>query len=293
MAERAGKDGQDWRSSRGLRLVPGVYDAFSARAAAEAGHDLLYYGSFAAQAALFATVDARYITLTEMVDGVRRIVEAVSVSLLVDLENGFGGPLQVQRTVRAMEAAGAVGGHLEDHEFGKHTRLPTVLVPREAMVDKILAAREARRSPDFVLIARTDALGRYGLREAVERLAAYEAAGADMVFMAGAGTEELRELGRVVSVPIVNTDLYGHAVFDPVAWEAAGVRLVLCFGTALGAVLPVLRDLYGTLRAGRLPADGAAALAEVERFLGYPAYEAWAARWLRRQGGEPGAGEAP
>jgi 2-methylisocitrate lyase-like PEP mutase family enzyme len=283
---------EDWRRSGRLRLVPGVYDAFSAKAAAEAGHELLYFGSFAAQAALFAAVDARYITLTEMVEGTRRIVEAVPVPLLVDLENGFGGPLQVQRTVRAMEAAGAVGGHLEDHEFGKHTRLPTVLVPTEAMVDKILAAREARRSPDFVLIARTDALGRYGRAEAIRRLVAYEAAGADMVFMAGAGTEDLRELGRAVSVPIVNTDLYGNAAFDPAAWEAAGVRLVLAFGTALGAVLPVLRRLYALMRAGRLPDEGPAALAEVERFLGYPAYEAWAARWLWRQGGEAGPGAA-
>jgi 2-methylisocitrate lyase-like PEP mutase family enzyme len=282
----------DWWRTPGLRLVPGVYDAFSARAAAEAGHDLLYYGSFAAQASLFAQVDARYITLTEMVDGVRRIVEAVPVPLLVDLENGFGGPFQVERTVRAMEAAGAVGGHLEDHEFGKHTRLPAVLVSPEAMVDKIHAAREARRSRDFVLIARTDALGRYGLDEAVKRLVAYEAAGADMVFMAGAGSEELRELGRAVAVPIVNTDVYGHAAFDRAAWEAAGVRFVLCFATALGAVLPVLRQVYGLLRTGRLPSDGQAALEAVEHFLGYPAYEEWAARWLRRQG-ETGAGEAP
>lgn len=266
----------------GMTLVPGIYDAFSAMIAERVGHRIVYYGSFAAQASALGMVDARFITMTEMVEHTRRIVEAVNIPVLVDMENGFGNALQVQRTVAAFEAAGAMGGHLEDHEFGKHTRFDSVVVPTPVMIDKITAALEARKSPDFKIIARTDALQRLGLEDAVDRLGAYAEAGADMVFMAGAGTRELEALAKAVRVPIVNTNAYGNAQVDGPVWEALGVRFVLFFATALQVIYPALAALFASLKAQQLPVSEGITLAELEQFMDYDAYQEKASRLLAR-----------
>ena len=140
-------------------VAPGAYDALSARLVAQAGFDAVYMTGFGASASLLGQPDIGLLSFAEMADQARRLAEAVDVPLIADADDGYGNPINVVRTVRAYEAAGVAGLHLEDqlspkrcgHLAGKQ------LIAASEMVEKVRAAVEARRSTDLVIIARTDA----------------------------------------------------------------------------------------------------------------------------------------
>src|SRR5437588_1044686 len=183
----------DARMSPGRRLrhawnaepiaVPGVFNALVARMAERTGFRAVYL-SGAALSASFGVPDVGLVTLSEFVDAARTITQATSLPLLCDADTGFGEALNVERTVRLFENAGVAGIHLEDQELpkrcghlsGKH------LVEPEAMAAKVRAAKAARSSHDFVIIARTDARGVTGFDDAVRRAKLYLQAGADAIF---------------------------------------------------------------------------------------------------------------
>jgi 2-methylisocitrate lyase-like PEP mutase family enzyme len=185
---------QDKRGPRRLRellagsepvVAPGAYDALSARLVEQAGFDAVYMTGFGASASLLGQPDVGIMTFAEMVDQARRLAEAVEVPLIADADDGYGNPINVTRTVRAYEAAGVAGLHLEDqlspkrcgHLAGKQ------LIAASEMVEKIHAAVEARRSADLVIIARSDARAVEGLDAALQRARRYRDAGADVLFV--------------------------------------------------------------------------------------------------------------
>ena len=190
------------RGARGLRellarpgivVAPGAYDAVSARLVERAGFEAVYVGSYATAAARLGLPDAGLVSLREMADHAAAVVGAVEgVPVVADAENGFGSATTVWRTVREFERAGVAGVHLEDHEFGKHLPVRGRVLAKAAMAEKIRAAVEARRDPDFVIIARTDAgwlEGGGGLEEIGDR-----------GLPVGAGNANQGEFGRWISI---------------------------------------------------------------------------------------------
>jgi len=180
-------------------LAPGAYDALSARLIEEAGFPVVYMTGFGTSASLLGRPDVGLLTMTEMVDNARRIVQAVNVPVIADADTGYGNPINVIRTVKEYEAAGVAGIHIEDqvlpkkcgHMEGKQ------LISSSVMVTKLKAAVAARRSPDFIIIARTDARAVEGLEAAIERGKAYRDAGAEMIFVeAPQSKEEIAAVSR-------------------------------------------------------------------------------------------------
>jgi len=166
-----------------LILGGGAHDALSARIVEEVGYPLCVVTG-AGVSMCRGYPDVGFVTAEEMVTNARYVAEAVRIPVVVDADNGYGNALNVMRTVREFERAGVAGIHIEDqvwpkrcgHMFGKR------LIPKEEMVAKIRAALDARRDPDFVVIARCDALMVEGLEKTLERGEAYREAGADMLF---------------------------------------------------------------------------------------------------------------
>ncbi|BDB98405.1 isocitrate lyase/PEP mutase family protein [Saccharolobus caldissimus] len=166
-------------------LAPGAYDALSARIVEAVGFDAVYMTGFGTAASLLGYPDVGLVTMSEMVDNARRIVEAVNIPVIADADTGYGNPINVIRTVQAYEDAGVAGIHIEDQVFPKKCGHITgkQVVPRDDMVEKIAAARDAKRNKDFLIIARTDAIAVEGIESAIERAKEYYKAGADMIFV--------------------------------------------------------------------------------------------------------------
>src|SRR3954452_13527064 len=146
-------------------LAPGAYDALSARMAEQAGFGAVYMTGFGASASLLGRPDIGLLSFGEMVDHARRLVQAVGIPVIADADDGYGNPLNVVRTVREHEAAGVAALHIEDQAAPKrcgHMEGKDVIDAAE-MAEKVHAAVEARRSPDLVIIARTDARAIEGL----------------------------------------------------------------------------------------------------------------------------------
>ncbi len=188
-------------------LAPGCYDALSARLVEEAGFPAVYMTGFGTTAGRLGRPDIGLLTMPEMVDNARRIVQAVEVPVIADADTGYGNPINVIRTVREYEAAGVAAVHLEDQVMPKkcgHME-DKELIEADEMAAKISAAVAARRSPDFLIIARTDARAVEGLEGALARGRRYREAGADVLFVeAPESRAELEEVARAFDdVPLL------------------------------------------------------------------------------------------
>src|ERR1700761_1813378 len=187
-------------------LAPGCYDALGARLVEEAGFPAAYMTGFGTAASTLGRPDVGLLTLSEMVDNARRISAAVELPVIADADTGYGNPLNVIRTVRDYEQAGVAAIHLEDQVSPKrcgHMSGKSV-IPVEDMVAKLHAAVDARTDPDFVLIARTDALAVEGVDAAIERARRYAQAGADVLWIQAPDTEQ--ELEKIAA------ELDGHTL---------------------------------------------------------------------------------
>jgi 2-methylisocitrate lyase-like PEP mutase family enzyme len=185
-------------------VVPGAYDGVSARLVERAGFDAVYMTGYGTSASRLGLPDLGFAGLAEMVENVRQMAAAVAIPLLADADTGYGGPLAVQRAVRAYEAAGAAALHLEDQAWPKRCGhlAGKAVIPTGEMVAKIAAALEARTDPDLLLIARTDAIAVSGFDDALVRARAYAAAGADILFVEAPTTEaEVAAIPRAVEAP--------------------------------------------------------------------------------------------
>lgn len=181
-------------------VIPGAYDALSARLIVQAGFPAVYMTGFGTSASVLGQPDVGLLTMSEMVSRAAALASvAGDVPLLADADTGYGNPLNVRRTMREYERAGVAGLHIEDQVWPKkcgHMEGKQVIAMEE-MVQKVRAAVDARQDPDFVIIARTDANAVTGLEDALRRGQAYREAGADVIFIeAPRSMEELRAIGQ-------------------------------------------------------------------------------------------------
>src|SRR5713226_855235 len=172
-------------------LAPFVYDGLQAKIAERTGFKAIYMTGFGTAAAR-GYPDLGLLTMTEMVQNVRAISHAVNLPVICDADTGYGNPVNVWRTVREYEEAGAAALHIEDQVFPKRCGFLAgkQVIPLETMAHKVRAACDARRDPDLVIIARTDALQTGGWDDVEHRARAYRASGADLIFVDGIKNRE-------------------------------------------------------------------------------------------------------
>lgn len=187
-------------------VLPGVFDALSARIAEQVGFQAMFQTGYGSSAALLGMPDFGFMNAGETVENARRIIRAVKAPVLVDADTGYGNPLNVWRLVQDLESLGAAGIFLEDQIWPKRCghMVGKDVVPKREYLPKLKAAVEARKSKDFIIVARTDALAPIGLDEAIERGKAYKKAGADVIFVeAPRSVEELKKVADEIDAPLV------------------------------------------------------------------------------------------
>ena len=187
-------------------VLPGVFDALSARIAEQVGFDAMFQTGYGSSAALLGMPDFGFLNAGETVDNARRIIRAVKVPVLVDADTGYGNPLNVWRLVQDLESLGAGGIFLEDQIWPKRCghMIGKDVIPKDEYLPKLKAAVEARKSKGFVIVARTDARAPIGLDEAIERGKAYKKVGADVIFVeAPRSIEELKKVAEEIDAPLV------------------------------------------------------------------------------------------
>ncbi len=187
-------------------VLPGVFDALSAKIAEHVGFEAMFQTGYGSSAALLGMPDFGLLNSGETVDNATRIIRAVRVPVLVDADTGYGNPLNVWRLVRELESLGAGGIFLEDQVWPKRCghMAGKDVIPRDDYLPKLKAALEARKSKDFIIVARTDARAPIGLDEAIDRGIAYRKAGADVIFVeAPRSVEELKRVADEIDAPLV------------------------------------------------------------------------------------------
>ena len=234
-------------------VAPGAQDALSALLVEQAGFDAVFVGDYNASAVLLGRPDYGLVTLTEMAQIVRAITSVTTIPLIADGGCGFGNPLNVMRTVEEYERAGAAGITLEDQVYPKrcgHMEGKQV-VSVEEMTAKIAAAVRARRDPDLVIIARSDAISTGGMDEAVARGQAFAQAGADAFWADAVPTlDDLARLVREVPLPVQVAMIEGGKTPHTATSELQdiGVAIELCGLTTLYAAAGGMRDALAALR---------------------------------------------
>jgi 2-methylisocitrate lyase-like PEP mutase family enzyme len=238
-------------AGKGFVTAPGVYDMISARIADRMGFSALYMTGYGVSASL-GLPDAGLVSYTEMVERVAQICQGTSTPVICDADTGFGGLLNVERTVKGYEAAGAAAIQLEDQVFPKkcgHTPGRRV-VPVEQMVRKIEVAAASRTSPDFLIVARTDARTNHGLDEALRRGEAFAKAGADILFIESPESEEeMAKIGRSFELPLIANMVEGGRtpVLPRKRLEELGYKIAIHPGTGFLAAARALERVYGAL----------------------------------------------
>ena len=215
-----------------LVVAPGAFDCITARLVSAAGFAAVYVtGSGLSMSALGAP-DVGLMSFSEVIDRVKRIADIVDIPVIADADTGYGGPLNVIRTVREFERAGVSAIQIEDQQWPKKCghELGRMVVEPAEMVDRIKAATDARIDPDLVIVARTDARTAEGIDSAVERALGYQEAGADVIFVESPESEEeMRLINESLSVPtLVNMVESGRTPLLPTgALRELGYRIAI------------------------------------------------------------------
>lgn len=222
----------------GILVIPGAADAITARIIEEARFEAVYATGAGYSNAAFGLPDLGFVTLTEVVAQVTRIAEAVDIPLIVDADNGYGGVLNVYRTVQQLERVGAAAIQLEDQVTPKrcgHFDGKSVVSETE-MLQKLKAALDARTDPNLLIVARTDAYQTEGFDAAVARAQAYFDVGADLIFVEAPQTlKELELLPKLIHAPLVANMVEGGKtpLVSAADLEAMGFRAALFANTAM------------------------------------------------------------
>ena len=254
----------------------GAHDIFTARLIETAGLETVFLGGFGTSASMLGLPDVGFITLTEMADAVRRMAQRVAIPVVADGDTGHGDLHNVVRTVREFERAGAAGILLEDQVAPKRCGhfAGKAVIPAEEMILKYRAAIDARRDPNFVIIARTDARAIEGIAGAIDRANRYAEAGADVCFIeAPQSREELERIPREVKHPLLVNMLTGGVTPILTVDELGklGYKIVVCpIESLLVCGTAIQRLIQALLTRGRvdLPAEEMMTFAEVKQVLG-------------------------
>ncbi len=193
-------------------VFPGVYDAITARIAQKTGFQAIFQTGYGTSAALLGMPDYGFIGSTETIENARRICKAVSVPVIVDADTGYGNPLSVWKIVNELEAIGAAGIFLEDQKWPKRCghMAGKEVISKEEYAEKLRAALDARKSKEFIIVARTDARATEGLDAAIERGLLYKEIGADAIFVeAPKSVEEMKKIGKSIKAPLVANMIEG------------------------------------------------------------------------------------
>ena len=230
----------------GMLVAPGAHDVMTARLVEAEGFDAVYLGGFAGSASAFGIPDHSLITMTELLEHARHVAAAVNIPILADIDDGGGTPLSVRRTIRLAEQAGLAAVHVEDLVPGKHfVGHKDKLFTKDQAVDKVKAAVDARTDPDFVIIARSDAIGVTSLDDALERGQAYAEAGADLVFLPYLSPKDTKQAVEALSKPLFNV------VIDTPQEELAraGLKVAIYPVQSLFIAYKAVRDMMKELKA--------------------------------------------
>ncbi|TGE01692.1 isocitrate lyase/PEP mutase family protein [Methylobacterium nonmethylotrophicum] len=267
--------------------VPGAANALFARVIEDLGFEAVYVTGAGVANMHLGAPDIGLTTVTEVASTVTAVADAVSLPIIVDADTGFGNAVNMVRTVRLLERAGAAGIQIEDQVFPKKCGHFTGkdVIPADEMVQKVKAAVDARRDGDLQIIARTDARAVEDLDRAIARARAYSEAGADATFVeAPVSAEELARIARDLPVPQVANIVFGGRTPDPgrAALAGMGFSIVLYANAALQAALKASFDVLGALkRDGSLAgvADRLASFEERQRAVDKDAWDAREARY--------------
>jgi methylisocitrate lyase len=236
-----------------ILMAPGAHDALTARIAEMCGFNAVYMTGAGTVNTQLGMPDHSIITLTEMVQNAARLAKATTLPIVSDADTGYGGVLNVMRTVKEFEAAGISGIHLEDQVMPKrcgHLQGKEIIATEE-MTAKIQAACHARTDPDFLIIARVDARAPLGFDEAVKRGKAYLKAGADMIFPEALESEaEFRSYARELAAPLLaNMTEFGKTpFFSAEQFREMGYRMVIFPASAMRVAIKAIYELFSEIR---------------------------------------------
>ena len=269
-------------NQRNALLVPGAFNAMSARAIADLGFEAVYLSGAGLTNMYYGLPDLAFISLRDVVEHTAAIRDAVDIPLIVDIDTGFGNALNVRQTMRALERAGADAVQIEDQTFPKrcgHFAGKSV-ASTEEMLSKIKAAVDARQDENFQVIARTDARATQGFEAAIERAHKFAEAGADILFVeATESADEVRRLPQLLDRPqLMNIVIGGKTpALDQAELAALGFGIVLYANVALqGAALGMHKSLSQLKAQGRLDEDPAVVVPfqERQRMVNKPFFDA-------------------
>jgi 2-methylisocitrate lyase-like PEP mutase family enzyme len=238
-----------------ILLAPGVYDPLTASLAADAGFEALYLSGASIAYTRLGRPDIGLVTMTEVAETITLIRDRVATPLIVDADNGYGNALNMQRTMRLFERAGANALQIEDQSYPKRCGhlAEKKLVSATDMVGKIHAAADARVSTETLIIARTDAVAVEGFQAAIDRAGLYAAAGADALFVEAPGS--VNELAAIVKalgngLPLMANMVEGGKtpLQSAAELEALGFSLVIFPGGIVRAIAHAAQDFYGALK---------------------------------------------
>ena len=272
---------------RDATLAPGAANAFFARIIEDLGFEVAYVTGAGIANMQLGVPDIGLTTLTEIADTVAAISDVVALPLLVDADTGFGNALNMRRTIRTLERAGAAGVQIEDQVFPKKCGhfAGKAVIPLADMLQRIRAAVDARHDQDFQIVARTDARALEGLDAAIARAQAFSAAGADATFVEAPLAEaELARIGRELPAPQIANVVFGGMTPDIGRDKLAqlGFSLVLYANASLQAALKASQDVLAALqRDGSLHAvaDRLASFSERQRTVAKASYDALEQRY--------------
>lgn len=267
--------------------VPGAGNALSARVIENLGFEIVYLTGAGLANTAYGIPDIGLTTLTEVVNAASAIYDVVDLPIIVDADTGFGNPLNMVRTIRLLERAGAAGIQIEDQVFPKKCGhfSGKAVVPLGEMLDKLKAALDTRVDPDVQIIARTDAAAVEGMDRAIERAHAFAELGADLTFVeAPRSIEELARIPKDIRVPQVANIVFGGKTPDPGRQRMTemGFSLVLYANAALQASVRAHYEVLGALkRDGSLDAvaDRLASFEERQRVVDKDNWDALEARY--------------
>lgn len=236
----------------GVAVAAGCVEPLTAKLIQEAGFNSAYFSGYMAAATMLGMPDTGNYTMTEMTGWIRNVTNAIDIPLIIDADNGYGTALNAQRTVREFEKTGAAAMHIEDLLWPKYCSHigGTRIGPTDEMVLKIKAAVDARTDPDFLIIARSEApTGE--IDETIERLLAYEAAGADAIFLVGSRSkEDLARIPEHFSVPCmcdITEGTYGPQDFTVQEAKDMGFKIVILALASFFAHVHSVREVLGEI----------------------------------------------
>lgn len=280
MAGAGAKLRQAIQAEKPLQVV-GTINAYTAIMAESVGFKAIYLSGAGVANASYGLPDLGITSLNDVLEDVRRITAASSLPLLVDIDTGWGGAFNISRSVKEMTKAGAAGVHIEDQVAQKRCghRPNKEIVSREEMTDRIKAAVDAKTDPDFVIMARTDALSVVGLDEVITRVGEFEAAGADAIFAeAMTDLDMYQQVVDSVNIPVLaNITEFGSTPgYTTEQLGSVGIAMALYPLSAFRAMNKAALNVYQTLRdegSQESVIDTMQTRVELYEFLGYHEYE--------------------